>query len=50
VPIVGKKEKGSTCGKTTKGIVRRETGVLCKGRSAGKKVEESGERKGSTYS
>ena len=45
VPIVGEKEKGSTCDKATKGIARKETSVPYEGRSAGKKVEKDRERK-----
>jgi len=66
VSIVGKKEKGSTCSKTTKGVARGEAGAPCKGKSAGKgeagapckgksagkgkEVEESREKRGGTYS
>jgi len=52
VSIVGKKEKGSTCSKTTKGVARGEAGAPCKGKSVGKgkEVEESREKRGGAYS
>jgi len=49
VPIVNEEEKGSVCGKATKGAARGEAGALCKVKSArkGKEIEESrGERGG----
>ena len=40
-------EKGSMCGKATKGIPTEGASVPCKGKSTGKKVEESGGRESS---
>ena len=50
VSIVSEKEKGSACGKVTKGTARGETGVPCKEKSIGKgeEVKESREERGST--
>jgi len=39
---MGKEGEGGACGNATKGTAREETGAPCKGRSAGKKVEEGG--------
>ena len=41
--------EGGTCGNATKGVAREEAGVPCKGRSAGKKVEEGGTGGGGTH-
>ena len=35
-------EEGSACGNATKDTAREEAGMPCKGRSAGKEVEEGG--------
>ena len=49
VSIVGEEEKGSICGKTTKGAAREEACAPCKGKSIGKgeEVEESRRKRGS---
>jgi len=39
---MGKEGESGACGNATKGIAREEAGMPCKGRSAGKKVEEGG--------
>ena len=46
---MGEKEKGSTCGKATKGIARRETSALYEGKSTEKKIKEDRGRRGGTY-
>jgi len=46
VPIV---EKGSTCGKATKGTPTEEAGMPCKEKSTGKKVKENRGREDSAY-
>ena len=47
MPIISEKEKSGTYSKATKGTTRSETGISCKGRSAGKKVEKNrGRRSG----
>ena len=46
---MGEKEKDGVCGKATKGVARRETSMLCEGRSAGKKVKEDRERRDGTH-
>ena len=38
--FMGKKGEGGTCGNATKGVAKEKAGTPCKGRSAGKKVEE----------
>jgi len=40
VSIVDEKGESGICGKATKGTAKGEAGISCKGRSAGKKVEE----------
>jgi len=49
VSIVGEEEKGSMCGKATKGAAREEACAPCKGKSIGKgeEVEESRRKRGS---
>jgi len=49
VSIVSKEEKGSACGKATKGTARGEASMPYKGKSAGKEkeVEENREKRGS---
>jgi len=39
----------STCGKVTKGTAREETGILCKRRSIGKRIEEGRREGGSAH-
>jgi len=41
--------KSDTCGKAAKGTPTEGASMLCKGRSAGKRVEESGGRKSSAH-
>ena len=49
--VIGKEEKGGTCGKATKGAPIEGAGMLCKDKSAErrKEVEESRGRRGSAH-
>jgi len=49
--IVDEEEKGSTCGKATKGAAKEEAGVPCKGKSVakGEEVEESRRKRGGAH-
>ena len=42
VPTMEADEEGGACGNATKDTAREEAGMPCKGRSAGKEVEEDG--------